>query len=69
MPATDWAKTFLLEERSRKLRSNELMANGTIGLHEIREGVQIDMTADAIATNNDHIAEIEQILKQAGIDY
>ena len=57
---------FLREERRRKLTANELMAAGRIGTSTLQNGVRVDTTEEAIATNMEHIAEIETILTESG---
>ena len=57
---------FLRNERKRKLKATSLMISGHIGTSMLKDGVQIDTTEDSIATNIQHIAEIETILEEAG---
>lgn len=57
---------FLREERKRKLTTNDLLSAGCIGTSMMRNGVRIDTNQEAITTNEEHIAEIEAILAEAG---
>ena len=59
-------RDFLREERKRKLTANELMLSGRIGTSTLQDGVRVDTTDEAIATNEEHIAEIEGFLSEAG---
>lgn len=65
----EWAKQYLVEERRRKIAINELLSSGTIGLSEMRDGIRVDTAAKAIADNERHIAELEQILLEAGVPF
>lgn len=63
----EWATQYLIGERQRKLQMVELLSEGRIGTSEMRDGVRVDTTERAIATEKEHIAELEEILTAAGV--
>lgn len=64
----DW-NDYLIGERRRKIVANDLMISGRNALSQTENGVIKDITAEAIATNKQHIAEIEKILTAENIKY
>lgn len=62
----EWARQFLVEERKRKLTTIDLLSNGTISTNRMENGIRVDTTEEAIATEKAHVAELEEILTEAG---
>jgi hypothetical protein len=47
----------------------ELLSEGRIGSSEMRDGVFVDTTQSSIATEKEHVAELEQILTEAEVPF
>jgi CTP-dependent riboflavin kinase len=60
---------YLLQERQRKIKANDLMSDHRLTTSQMRNGVMVDTTEEGIAANKEHIAEIEEILTTAGITF
>lgn len=65
----EWVKQYLIEERARKLKLVELLLEGRVGTSEMRDGGRVDTTARSIATEKEHIDELEKILAEAGVAF
>lgn len=57
---------FLREERARKLNSIEALSSGSLVISARTDGVVRDVSAEMIADHQQHIAELEEILRAAG---
>lgn len=66
--AGERAYQFLLDERGRKLRAIELLSSGMIGtVGRVNGGEPIDTSHRSIMIHEVHIAELERILRDAGV--
>ena len=60
---------FLRKERHRLIQDTAFLEDGTIKITRMEAGVVTDLLPDAIETNYRNIAEIEQLLTDAGEDF
>lgn len=63
--AKNW-HDFLRGERTRLIQDTEFLETGTITITRMEAGVITDLLPGAIETNYRNIAEIEQLLADAG---
>ena len=65
----EWAEQFLVAERARKLNMVEHLSSGSVGTNRIVDGQRVDTTSETIEINRAHIAELEEILSEAGVTF
>jgi hypothetical protein len=57
---------YLANERAEKLHQIDALGSGLVQLHMTTEGVRRDITAERLERLKADVAEIEQILREAG---